>query len=366
MADVLQGGLSNLGGSFSSSVDAGTVVRNARLAAADLFGGEPDEIVFGQNMTSLTFSLSRAIAREWREGDEIVVTALDHDANVTPWRLAAADRGATVKVAALRPEDGTLDLASLAGVLGERTRLVAVTAASNAIGTVTPLGTIIEMARGVGAKVFVDAVHYSAHRISDVSGLGADFLTASAYKFCGPHTGMLWARSEHLQNLTPYKVVPAPEVGPGRWETGTQSFEALAGVRAAIDYLASLGTGQSRRDRLEHAFGAIRNHEDAMAARFLAGVAEMPGVTVHGISDPGRIDERVSTFAVDVGGVPAGDVAAELSRRGIFVWSGNFYAVSVLDRLPRGDKGGLVRIGFVHYNTQDEVDRVLAALDDLA
>jgi cysteine desulfurase family protein (TIGR01976 family) len=366
MAEALQSGLSNLGGSFSSSEDAGTVVRAARLAAADLFGGEPDEIVFGQNMTSLTFSVSRAIAREWGEGDEIVVTALDHDANVTPWRLAAADRGATVKVAGLRPQDGTLDLASLAEVVGERTRLIAVTAASNAVGTVTPLDTIIEMARGVGAQVFVDAVHYSAHRISDVSSLGADFLAASAYKFCGPHTGMLWARSEHLQNLTPYKVAPAPEVGPGRWETGTQSFEALAGVRAAIEYLASLGAGENRRERLESAFGAIREHEDAMAARFLAGVAEMPGVTVHGISDPGRIDERVSTFAVGIAGVAAGDVAAELGRRGIFVWSGNFYAVSVLDRLALADKGGLVRIGFVHYNTQDEVDRVLTALDDLA
>lgn len=365
MAGVLRDGLSNLGGAFGSSEDAGIVVAEARRAAADLVGGQPEEIVFGQNMTSLTFALSRAMAREWKEGDEIVVTSLDHDANVTPWRLAAADRGVTVRVVDLRPEEGTLDLSSLAEALGERTRLLAVTAASNAVGTVTPLPAIIDMARKAGAKVFVDAVHYSAHRLSDVSRLGADFLAASAYKFCGPHTGLLWGRSEHLRDLTPYKVVPAPEAGPGRWETGTQSFESLAGVRAAVDYLAALGNGENRRERLESAFGAIRQHEDALAGRFLAGVAEMPGVTVFGISDPARMEERVSTFAVDVDGVAARDVAVELGRQGIFVWSGNFYAVSALERLGLADEGGLVRIGFVHYNTMEEVDRVLTALDDL-
>jgi selenocysteine lyase/cysteine desulfurase len=222
------------------------------------------------------------------------------------------------------------------------------------------------MAHSVGAKVFVDAVHYSAHRISDVASLGADFLAASAYKFCGPHTGILWAKSDHLRSLTPYKVVPAPEAGPGRWETGTQSFEALAGVRAAIDHLASFGAGKGRRHQLEGAFGAIRMHEDALTERFLAGTAELPGVTVHGITDPARIEDRVSTFAIDVDGMAAGDAAAELGRRGIFVWSGNFYAVSTVERLGLTDKGGLVRIGFVHYNSREEVDRVLNALDDLS
>jgi selenocysteine lyase/cysteine desulfurase len=199
-----------------------------------------------------------------------------------------------------------------------------------------------------------------------VSRLGADFLAASAYKFCGPHTGVVWGKGEHLRNFSPYKVAPAPDTGPGRWETGTQSFESLAGVRAAVEYLASLGSGETRRQRLESAFDAIRAHEDALSERFLAGVAEMPGVKVYGIADGGRIDERVPTFAVDVAGVPAGEVAAELGRQGIFVWDGNYYAVSVMERLGLAGSGGLVRIGFVHYNTVEEVDRVLAALDDLA
>jgi cysteine desulfurase family protein (TIGR01976 family) len=333
---------------------------------ADLVGGDRSEIVFGQNMTSLTFAASRAIAREWKPGDEVVVTSLDHDANVSPWRLAAEDRGAQVRVADIDPEDGTLDLESLDGAIGERTRLVAVTAASNALGTVTPLTDIVEMAHRVGALVFVDAVHYSAHRISDVRALGADFLAASAYKFFGPHTGLLWGKAEHLDRLTPYKVVPAPGSGPGKWETGTQAFESLAGVGGAVDYLAALGNGATRRERLESAFEAIRAHEDSLAERFLAGIAEMPGVTVYGVADGARLDERAPTFAVDVAGVTAREAAAEMGRRGIFVWDGHYYAVAVMQRLDLAARGGLVRIGFVHYNTPEEVDRVLAALDDIS
>lgn len=362
---ALATGISNLGGAFAPSEEAVAIVGAARRAVSDLLGGDPGEIVFGQNMTSLTFSLSRALAAGWGEGDEVVVTALDHDANVTPWRLAARDRGAQVRVAKMDPTDGTLIMASLEEAIGDRTRLVAVTAASNALGTVTPLPEIVDLARRHGALVFVDAVHYSAHRLSDVSRLGADFLVASAYKFCGPHTGILWGRAEHLEGIPAYKVTPAPSIGPGKWETGTQSFEALAGVTATVDYLASLGEGATRRERLEGAFAAIRVHEDALAGRFLAGIAEMPNVTVYGVSDQGRLDDRVSTFAVDVAGVPPRHVAEEFGRRGIFVWDGHYYAVEVMERLGMADRGGLVRIGFVHYNTVDEVDRVLAALDGL-
>ena len=366
MSECLSRGVSNLGGVFVASAEADELVEGARSAVADLVGGDRSEIVFGQNMTSLTFSASRAIAREWKPGDEVVVTSLDHDANVSPWRLAAEDRGAQVRVADIDPEDGTLDLESLDGAIGERTRLVAVTAASNALGTVTPLTDIVEMAHRVGALVFVDAVHYSAHRISDVRALGADFLAASAYKFFGPHTGLLWGKGEHLDRLTPYKVVPAPGSGPGKWETGTQAFESLAGVGGAVDYLAALGNGATRRERLESAFEAIRAHEDSLAERFLAGIAEMPGVTVYGVADGARLDERAPTFAVDVAGVTAREAAAEMGRRGIFVWDGHYYAVAVMQRLDLAARGGLVRIGFVHYNTPEEVDRVLAALDDIS
>jgi cysteine desulfurase family protein (TIGR01976 family) len=366
MSECLSRGVSNLGGVFVASAEADELVEGARSAVADLVGGDRSEIVFGQNMTSLTFSASRAIAREWKPGDEVVVTSLDHDANVSPWRLAAEDRGAQVRVADIDPEDGTLDLESLDGAIGERTRLVAVTAASNALGTVTPLTDIVEMAHRVGALVFVDAVHYSAHRISDVRALGADFLAASAYKFFGPHTGLLWGKAEHLDRLTPYKVVPAPGSGPGKWETGTQAFESLAGVGGAVDYLAALGNGATRRERLESAFEAIRAHEDSLAERFLASIAEMPGVTVYGVADGARLDERAPTFAVDVAGVTAREAAAEMGRRGIFVWDGHYYAVAVMQRLDLAARGGLVRIGFVHYNTPEEVDRVLAALDDIS
>lgn len=365
MTGALTRGTSNLGGAFAPSEEAMAIVDGARSAVADLLGGHREEIVFGQNMTSLTFSLSRAISAEWGEGDEIVVTALDHDANITPWRLAARDRGATVRVADFDPADGTLDLESLEDAIGERTRLVAVTAASNALGTVTPLPAVVDMAHSAGALVFVDAVHHSAHRLSDVATLGADFLTASAYKFCGPHTGILWGRVEHLERIPAYRVAPAPATGPGKWETGTQSFESLAGVTATVDYLTSLGDGANRRERLEGAFAAIRAHEDDLAARFLAGTAEMPGVTTYGLTDPRRLDDRVATFAVDVKGVPPRVVAEELGRQGIFVWDGNYYAVGVMARLGVLDRG-LVRIGFVHYNTAEEVDRVLAAIDALS
>jgi cysteine desulfurase family protein (TIGR01976 family) len=364
MGTALGASMSNVGGAFDRSDASAAIVAGARAAVADLFDGDPGGVVFGQNMTSLTFAMSRALARRWVPGDEIVVTRLDHDANVTPWRLAAADRGVRVRVVEFDPADGTLDLTSLHRALGPRTRLVAVTAASNALGTVPPLGDVIAAAHAAGALVYVDAVHHSAHRAISLRTTGADFIAASAYKFFGPHTGMVVARPDHLASFDPYKVVPAPDRGPGRWETGTPSFESLAGVTAAVDYLASLGTGENRRQRLESAFRIIGKHEADLAGRFLTGVAELPNVRVFGLTDPNRLDERVATFAIEVEGVEPRHVAKRFGERALYVWDGDYYAVGVMERLGKAPHG-LVRIGFVHYNTADEVDRVLTALDEL-
>ncbi len=316
-------------------------------------------------MTSLTFAMSRALARTWEPGDEIVVTRLDHDANITPWTMAAADRGVAVRWVDFHPEYGCrLDLDGLAAALGPRTRLVAVTHASNAVGTIVDVGRVTEMAHAAGALVYVDAVHYTPHGTVDVAATGCDFLAASAYKFFGPHTGVLYGRRELLDDLTAYKVRPAPASPPGKWETGTQSFESLAGVTAAVNYLAGLAPGPDRRAALSAAMAALGEHERSLAARFLSGAAEIPGMTVFGV--PEASHDRTPTFAVDVGGRHADEVQRLLGERGIFVWSGHYYAVAVMERLGVLDSGGLVRIGFTHYNTSAEVDRLLIVLDELS
>jgi len=366
MARRLREGTSNLGGPFGASRDAEATTAGAREAAADLVGGSPSEVAFGQNMTSLTFALSRALARRWGPGDEVVVTRLDHDANVTPWRLAAADRGASVRVVDFDRGDGTLDLEEMARVVGDHTRLVAVTAASNALGTVPPVRRVAELAHAAGALVYVDAVHYAPHRLIDVAELGADFLVCSAYKFYGPHTGVLWGREALLEQAEAYKVVPAPDAGPDKWETGTQSFESLAGVAAAVEYLASLGDGTTRRARLRSGLAAVRVHEENLARHFLEGIAGMPRVRLYGLSDPRRLAERTPTFALSVAGLHPDEAARRLGEQGIHTWSGDYYAVGVMEHLGVAERGGLLRVGFVHYNTVEEVDRVLAALAGLA
>ncbi len=366
MSATFCAGVSNLRGGFASSDLADATIAAARAAAADLFGAEPGEIVFGQNMTSLTFALSRAVARTWTSGDEIVVTRLDHDANLTPWRLAAADRGVEVRVADLDPVSGMLDVDHLESLLGPRTRLVAVTMASNALGSKPPLERVISAAHASGALVAVDAVHAAPHLPIDVRALGCDFLTASAYKFFGPHTGVQMLRAELLEALHPYKVEPAPASGPGKWETGTQSFESLAGVAAAVDYLAELGTGVRRRDRLVAAMGAIAEYETDLTRQFLEGAAAVRGLRVYGPTEPDLIASRTPTFAVEVEGRHAGEVSALLAGRGIYTWSGHYYALEVMRCLGTLDRGGLVRIGFVHYTTGDEVDRVLGDLVAIA
>ena len=366
VADCLAHRNANDGGAFATSREAGGIVHAARGAVAELLGAaDPGEVAFGPNMTTLTFALSRALARTWRPGDEVVVTRLDHDANVTPWVLAAADAGATVRYLDVDPSDCTLRLDSLSGLLNDRTRLVAVGLASNAVGTVNPVREVAAAARRVGALVFVDAVHAVPHRPVDVAELGADFLACSPYKFFGPHLGVLWGRRDLLDSLPAYKVRPAPDSGPGRWMTGTPSFEAIAGTHAAVDYLAGLGgEGSDRRAALASAYAAIRAHEDALSAQFLRGLARLPAWRVWGVADPARAADRVSTFGLTHRTKPASEVATAFAARGLFVWSGNFYAAGLIETLGLAP-AGMLRIGFLHSNTPEEVERTLEALADV-
>jgi cysteine desulfurase family protein (TIGR01976 family) len=392
MVAYLQRDNSNSGGAFVTSRRSDEMVAAARQAAADLFNARrPEEIIFGQNMTSLTFAMSRAIARTWQPGDEIVVTRLDHDANISPWLLAAGERNVTVRWLDFRPEDCTLLLGELAGLLNEKTRLVAVSHASNAVGTVVDVGRVVQMAHQVGALVYVDAVHYAPHGPIDVQALDCDFLASSAYKYYGPHTGVLYGKYELLDSLEAYKVRPSSNTPPRKWETGTQSFESIAGVKAAIDYLATLGLADAsaedggaedgggadggaaavggydgRRRELKQALHNIRKYEADISLRFLEKATAVPGLRVYGITDVERIDERTPTFAVSLAGYSPRQVAEKLGQEGIFVWDGHYYAVAVMERLGLLATGGLTRIGFVHYNTVAEVDRVIDALGNLS
>ena len=365
MSGFMTRGGSNHGGLFVTGRETDAAALAAREAMADLVHAQPNEIVFGQNMTSLTFAFSRALSRTWQPGDEIIVTHLDHDANIMPWVLAAQDRDVTVRWLDFNPADGILRYDLLPGLLNEKTRLLAITCASNALGSITRVPQVVGLAHQAGALVYLDAVHYAPHALIDVQAWGCDALVCSAYKFFGPHTGILFGKYELLDSLTAYKVRPSPPDPPEKWETGTQSFESLAGVAAAVDYLATLGHGASRRGQLESALTAIRAHGEAMARRFLQGAAEVPGLRVYGVTDLQRLAERTPTFAVSLEGRSAAEVAEWLGEQGIFVWDGHYYAVAPMQRLGVLDTGGLVRIGFVHYNTEDEVDRVLEKLREL-
>lgn len=368
MADYLRRGSSNLGGPFQTSREAESAAEKAREAMRDLLNARRvEEIVFGQNMTSLTFAASRAIAREWQSGDEIIVTHIDHDANISPWLRAAEDRGVIVRWLDFRPEDCTLALDALPGLLNARTRLVAVNYASNAVGTITDVAQVVEMAHAAGALVYVDAVHLAPHALIDVQALDCDFLACSVYKFFGPHTGVLYGKYELLDQLKAYKVRPASDTPPGKWETGTQSFESLSGVSAAVDYLASLGgPGGTRREQLTRAMSSIKRYESALSERFLRHAAELPGLRVYGITDLEELDRRTPTFAVSLDRHTPEAVATFLGERGFFVWHGHYYAVAVMERLAVLNNGGLVRIGFVHYNTMEEIEKLFATLAELA
>jgi cysteine desulfurase family protein (TIGR01976 family) len=366
----------NHGGVFATSRESDRVAWNAHEAIADLLNApSAREVVFGPNMTTLTFQFSRALARTWKPGDEIIVTRLDHDANVSPWVLAARDAGATVRRVDIHVEDCTLDLDDLDKQLSPKTRLVAVCAASNAVGTINDVKHIVHRAHQAGALVFVDAVHFAPHAPIDVQDWDCDFLACSAYKFFGPHIGILWGRSALLEELPAYKLRPAPDTLPDRWMTGTPNFECLAGVAEAVEYIADLGRQQhgdieqprsdDRNSAVRAGLTAIRQHEMSLSARLLKELADRPAFKVWGITDPARLGERVPTISFTTTNHPADAIARHLADRHIFVWSGNMYALELTERLGLEKHGGLLRIGMVHYNTTAEIDRLVAALDSL-
>jgi cysteine desulfurase family protein (TIGR01976 family) len=368
ISSALEQGISNLGGRFLTSERADSMVLEAREAMADFLGAaRPEEIVFGQNMTSLNFALSRALGRTWSEGDEIILTRIDHDANISPWIRAAEEAGVHVRCLPFDTDSGTLNISALAGLLTSKTKLVAVTYASNALGSISPLSEIIPRAHEVGAQVVVDAVHFGPHGLIDVQALNCDFLLCSAYKFFGPHIGIMYGKHSLLSELTSYKVRPAYDVPPEKWETGTQSIESLCGVTAAVNYLASLGSADpsaSRRHQIVSAMTRIAAYERQLARRFLDAADTIPGLKVYGVTDRDQLHKRTPTFSISHSMAP-GKLEEELGKLGIFVWSGHYYAVTVMEDLGLLDSGGLVRIGFVHYNTLEEVNRVIAALLEL-
>jgi len=340
----------------------------------DFLNCDADEIVFGANMTSLTFAMSRALGRELGPGDEIVLTLLDHDANFSPWK-ALEEKGVTIRAVKFNEDDCTLDMRDLAAKIGKRTRLVAVGYASNAVGTINNVAEVVRLARQAGALSYIDAVHYAPHGAIDVRALDCDFLVCSTYKFFGPHMGVLYGKREHLKGLRPYKVRPSSNNIPGRWESGTLNHECIAGIKACVDYWEELGhrveAGQSpvptltRRDAIVAAHAAIHPHERAMMEKMIAGLVEIPGLKLYGISDPRRFEERCATFAVRIAGHTPLELATQLGERGFFTWDGNYYALNLTEQLDVERLGGFLRIGLAHYNTMEEVERLLGALREI-
>ena len=354
---------SNLGGHYFSSRNTTDLMKQAREHAQVLVNAESsDNIVFGANMTSLTFQLSRAISRDWQAGDEVIVTALDHYSNVSSWQQAADDRGAIVHQARVDESDCSLDVEHLISLINDKTKLVALTFASNTTGSVVDVKRVIEAAHAVGAMVYVDAVHYAPHHLIDVQQLGCDFLACSAYKFFGPHVGIAYVAPKWLQTLRPYKVEPATDVGPGRFETGTQSFEGLAGVIAAVKYLAQWGKqGDSLRAQLVDSYQQYNQHESAINERFMTRLSELEGVNLLGrTAADSRL--RTPTFALTFDNHTPEQIAKQLGERNICVWNGHFYALGLVRQLDIESKGGVVRIGFMHYNTLEEVDMLFDEL----
>ena len=364
----LSEGSANAGGPFATSIETDRLSDNAHAAIADLLGARPEEIAFGPNMTSLTFAVSRALARDWYEGDELIVTRLDHDANVAPWLQVAEDRGMAVRWLDFDPATGRWTLDDLAALLGPKTRLVALGVASNALGTVNPIAGATKLVHDRSdALVYIDAVQSVPHLVTDVVAMGADFVACSPYKFFGPHQGVLWMNPRLNDVVRSYKVRPAGDDGAHRFETGTPSFEGQAGVLGTISYLEWLGeladpSANSRRSRLIAAVTAATAYEVDLGNRLLAGLSAVPGLKLWG---PPTMEGRVPTFSFTLAGHDAPSIAQHLAERGIFAWAGHFYAVEAVNRLGVADKGGLLRVGLCHYNTAGEVDRLIAALAEL-
>jgi cysteine desulfurase family protein (TIGR01976 family) len=362
MTDYLLHHNANTHWAYPTSVETDALLAAAREALADFLGGRASEIAFGANMTTLTFHLGRALARRWSPGDEIVVTELDHHANADPWRHLAKEHGLTVRSVRFSTETGQLDLQELAAAIGRRTKLVAIGAASNALGTINDVRRAAELARAAGALVFVDAVHYAPHELVDVAALGADFLACSAYKFYGPHVGVLWGRKALIEELDAPRLEPAPGYSPERLETGTQNHEGMVGAAAAVDFLASLAEGETRRQRLEAGFGMLHARGRELVERMWSGLRELPGVTLYG---PRPGEPRTPTVAFTVRGMASEDVARALAERAVFVSHGDFYAATVVARLGHA-VDGVVRAGCACYTTADEVDRLLDGVRRLA
>ena len=368
-------------GAFATSVASDAILGEAHRAMADFYNAMgPEEIIFGVNMTTLTLHISRSISRNWGVSDSIVVTRLDHDANVTPWVLAARDRGSEVIWVDFHPEDGTLNMEQMQAALERKPRLVAVGYASNSLGTINPVARIVKMAHEVGALVYIDAVQYAPHGPIDVQKLGCDFLVSSSYKFFGPHEGILYGRRELLEDLFAYKVRPAPNHLPDKFETGTQNHEGIAGVLGAIEYFEWVGKEfgsehveglaedgyQGQRLELKKAMTAIRGYEFELSRALLLALQSIPGLTLYGITDVRRLDQRVPTFSFRVRNLSPRQVAERLAQEGIYVWDGNYYAIGVTERLGLEESGGMVRVGGVHYNTLAEVARLQETLTKIS
>jgi cysteine desulfurase family protein (TIGR01976 family) len=375
ISDYLTRNNANTHGAYATSRNTDVMLAGARAAMADFLNCHADEVVFGANMTSLTFMISRAIGRDLGPGDEILVTCLDHDANVSPW-TALEEKGVIIRWADIREEDCTLDLADLASKINAKTRVVAVGYASNAVGTINPVKEIVRLAHAAGALAYIDAVHYAPHGLIDVEDLDCDFLACSTYKFFGPHMGVLYGKRDHLRRLRPYKVRPLTDAVPDRWEQGTLNHECVAGIAACVDYLAELGrrskpeccgpSSGTRRQAIVAAFEAIHAHEHELIKRLIVGLRQIPEVRIYGITDPARLDERCPTIALRV--VHPTDqltplaLATKLGEQGFFTWDGNYYALNLTERLGVEGSGGFLRIGLVHYNSAEEVDRLLERL----
>jgi cysteine desulfurase family protein (TIGR01976 family) len=370
ISDYLKNSNANTCGAYATSRRTDAVIAGARAAMADFFGCDPDEVVFGPNMTTLTFALSRSLGRELGPGDEILLTHLDHDANVSPWR-ALEERGVTIRFVDVNQEDCTLNMADLAQKLNSRTRVVAVGYASNAVGTINDVREIVRLAHQKGALAYIDAVHYAPHGPIDVRALDCDFLVCSSYKFFGPHMGILYGKREHLQRLQPYKLRANTNAVPNRWEWGTLNHECIAGIAACVEYLADLGrqvdpSVSTRRAALLAAYSAIQQHERGLVEMLIGGLLALPGLKFYGISDVAKLDRRCPTVAVRITGHTPLDLATRLGERGIFTWDGNYYALNLTERLDVEKDGGFLRIGLAHYNTAAEVQRLLQGLREIA
>ncbi len=369
VANAMVEAASNYGGYFEVSRNAEETCAAAHRAMADFVNARSaNEIVVGPSMTALTLHLSRSLGRRFSPGDEIIVTRMDHEGNVSPWLLLAQDRGLVVRWLSFSRDTWKIEPEDLAALLGPRTRLLALNCASNLTGSINDIAELAALARSAGAMTYADAVQLAPHQCIDVQALGCDFLVCSSYKFFGPHLGVLWGRQELLEELTAYKARCAADAPPEKWESGTPQTELLAGLAACVDHYDWLG-GQvsgadSRRDRIEAAYRAATDHEARLVTRLIDGIRAIPGTTIHGITNPNRVGERVPTVSMTHDGVSPPQVAERLARDGICVWSGHNYALEVVRHLGIDETTGVVRIGLAHYNTEEEVDRTLAALGE--